>query len=173
MTQQEKWDLSKKIIGHYATNIKPESTGLKIGMEYTLIDVSENMAMTVKAQVRIMGFKTADYAQYENLLYVIVKIKRQGKKRFSTNQYLIKLKGSQLFLSDDVLKTDTENYYNGMSVMRGNARINLIIDPSETLESMKQKIEKYNDYKLSDLSCISLWDSKDQNKEQRLNGGEY
>ena len=120
-----------------------------------------------------MRYKIEDFAQYENLLYIIVKIKRRGKKRFSTNQYLIKLKASQLFLSADVLKTDTENYYNGMSVMRGNARINLIIDSSETLENMKQKIEKYNDYKLSDLSRVSLWDSQDQDKEQRLNGEEY
>ena len=168
MTQQE-----QKIIGHYATNIKPESTGLKIGMEYTLIEVNEDIGLTSKCQVRIMGFKIEDFAQYENLLYIIVKIKRRGKKRFSTNQYLIKLKASQLFLSADVLKTDTENYYNGMSVMRGNARINLIIDSSETLENMKQKIEKYNDYKLSDLSRVSLWDSQDQDKEQRLNGEEY
>lgn len=128
-------------------------TGLEIGNKYTMMGVSNLMAMTFKREITITDIQKIDeYAQYSNIYKLIFREKGKRKPRgifISTGMIFIKGWNTEL-------KVDTE-----FSSFSGNALINLVGESKKC----KEIIERDNAFKHTDKGRITYTENEFGNKK--------
>lgn len=129
----------------YISKEEFEKQPLPLG-KYTMLGVSDAMAMTQKAELEITGFSFEEYAQYPSVVFA--SFKEKGKRK----EHRLILKESTLWLNGWGLgfKIDTE-----LNSFAGNACINLVGLKEEIKEKILENLTFKNTIALGIITFCS------------------